>query len=120
MPKTNRLWGDSIWVDVCMLYESISVYSFPFGGNLLILTPVYVVLVHNLLKRTFSSRYLWIAMLSVLGAATIKVKSVPSGDVWIGFGLTQAAGISFAFGQVAYRDWKKETHRWSTNQSLVS
>ena len=27
-------------------------------------------------------------MLSVLGAATIKVKSVPSGDIWIGFGLT--------------------------------
>ena len=72
-----------------------------------ILTPVYVVLIHNLLKRTFSSRYLWIAMLSVLGAATIKVKSVPSGDIWIGFGLMQAAGISFAFGQVAYRDWKK-------------
>ena len=46
-------------------------------------------------------------MLSVLGAATIKVKSVPSGDIWIGFGLMQAAGICFAFGQVAYRDWKK-------------
>ena len=72
-----------------------------------ILTPVYVVLVHNLLKRTFSSRYLWIAILSVLGAATIKVKSVPSGDIWVGFGLLQAAGISFAFGQVAYRDWKR-------------
>ena len=72
-----------------------------------ILTPVYVVLIHNLFKRTFSSRYLWIAMLSVLGAATIKVKSVPSGDIWIGFVLMQAAGISFAFGQVAYRDWKR-------------
>ena len=72
-----------------------------------ILTPVYVVLIHNLLKRTFSSRYLWIAILSVLGAAAIKVKSVPSGDIWIGFGLMQAAGISFAFGQVAYRNWKK-------------
>ena len=72
-----------------------------------ILTPVYVVLIHNLLKRTFSSRYLWIAILSVLGAAAIKVKSVPSGDIWIGFGLMQVAGISFAFGQVAYRNWKK-------------
>ena len=82
-----------------------------------ILTPVYVVLIHNLLKRTFSSRYLWIAMLSVLGAATIKVKSVPSGDIWIGFGLMQAAGISFAFGQVAYRDWKKENTN-VTDQSV--
>ena len=35
MAKTNCLWGDSIWIDVCMLHESISVYSFPFGGDLL-------------------------------------------------------------------------------------
>lgn len=72
-----------------------------------ILTPVYVVLIHDLMKRTFFNRYIWVALLSVLGAASIKVKSVPSGDIWIGFGLMQAAGITFAFGQVAYRDWKK-------------
>lgn len=72
-----------------------------------ILTPVYVVLIHDLLKRTFFNRYIWVALLSVLGAASIKVKSVPDGDIWIGFGLMQAAGIAFAFGQVAYRNWKK-------------
>ena len=71
-----------------------------------ILTPVYVVLIHDLRQRKFSSRYFLIAFLSVLGAASIKAKSVPSGDIWIGFGLMQAAGISFAFGQIAYRDWK--------------
>ena len=72
-----------------------------------ILTPVYVVLIHNLMKRTFLNRYIWVALLSVLGAASIKVKSVPDGDIWIGFGLMQVAGIAFAFGQVAYRNWKK-------------
>ncbi len=72
-----------------------------------ILTPVYVVLIHDLMKRTFFNSYIWVALLSVLGAASIKVKSVPSGDIWIGFGLMQAAGIAFAFGQVAYRNWKK-------------
>ena len=72
-----------------------------------ILTPVYVVLIHDLMKRTFFNRYIWVALLSVLGAASIKVKSVPSGDIWIGFGLMQASGYYFAFGQVAYRDWKK-------------
>ena len=72
-----------------------------------ILTPVYVVLIHNLMKRTFFNSYIWVALLSVLGAASIKVKSVPDGDIWIGFGLMQAAGIAFAFGQVAYRNWKK-------------
>ena len=72
-----------------------------------ILTPVYVVFIHDLMKRTFFNSYIWVALLSVLGAASIKVKSVPSGDTWIGFGLMQAAGIAFAFGQVAYRNWKK-------------
>ncbi|MBT5915015.1 MAG: EamA family transporter, partial [Opitutae bacterium] len=36
----------------------------------------------------------------------IKAKAVPSGDIWIGFMLMQGAGLAFAFGQVAYRDWK--------------
>jgi drug/metabolite transporter (DMT)-like permease len=72
-----------------------------------ILTPVYVVLIHDLRRRTFSKHYLWVAILSVLGAASIKAKTLPSGDIWTGFGLMQAAGIAFAFGQVAYRDWKR-------------
>ena len=72
-----------------------------------ILTPVYVVILHDLRQRTFSSRYLLAALLSVLGAAAIKAKTIPTGDFWIGFGLMQVAGIAFAYGQVAYRDWKQ-------------
>ena len=45
-------------------------------------------------------------MLSVIGAAIIRVKGVPLEDIWIGFGLMQLAGIAFAFGQVSYRKWK--------------
>jgi drug/metabolite transporter (DMT)-like permease len=72
-----------------------------------ILTPVYVVILHDLRQRTFSYRYLVAALLSVLGAAAIKAKTIPTGDFWIGFGLMQVAGIAFAYGQVAYRDWKR-------------
>jgi drug/metabolite transporter (DMT)-like permease len=72
-----------------------------------ILTPVYVVILHDLRQRTVSSRYLVAALLSVLGAAAIKAKTIPTGDFWIGFGLMQVAGIAFAYGQVAYRDWKR-------------
>ena len=71
-----------------------------------ILTPVYVVFIHDLQKRVFSRRYLWIAVLSVLGAATIKAETMPTGDIWMGFLLMQVAGAAFAFGQVAYREWK--------------
>ena len=72
-----------------------------------ILTPVYVVILHDLRQRTFSARYLVAALLSVLGAAAIKAKTIPTGDFWIGFGLRQVAGIAFAYGQIAYRDWKR-------------
>lgn len=71
-----------------------------------ILTPLYVVLINDARQKQFSGRYLLAALLSVLGAASIKAKSMPSGDFWTGFGLMQIAGISFAYGQVAYRDWK--------------
>ncbi|MCH2035393.1 MAG: EamA family transporter, partial [Puniceicoccaceae bacterium] len=53
-----------------------------------------------------SPRYLLAATFSVMGAAIIKVQGTPSGDIWIGFALMQVAGISFAYGQIAYRDWK--------------
>ena len=71
-----------------------------------ILTPLYVVLIHDLRQRAFSKRYLFSAILSVLGAAILKAKELPSGDFWTGFVLMQCAGISFAYGQVRYREWK--------------
>ena len=73
-----------------------------------ILTPVYVVLIHDLRTRQLSYRYFLAALLSVSGAAAIKIQGVPSGAIWIGFALMQLAGVSFAFGQIAYRDWKHE------------
>ena len=73
-----------------------------------VLTPFYVVLIHDARQRQFSPRYLLAAILSVLGAAIIKAKGTPSGDIWIGFALMQLAGLAFAYGQVAYRDWKRK------------
>ena len=72
-----------------------------------IMTPVYVVLINDFRKRQFSYSHLLAAALSVCGAATIRVKGMPSGDIWLGFILMQIAGLSFAFGQIAYRDWKQ-------------
>ncbi len=73
-----------------------------------ITTPIYVVLIHNFRQKRFSKKLILVALLSVVGAGIIKAQSVPSGDIWMGFSLMQGAGVSFAFGQVAYRDWKKE------------
>ncbi|MGJ8652819.1 MAG: EamA family transporter [Opitutaceae bacterium] len=71
-----------------------------------VMTPVYVVLIHDLRQRRWTARYLVAAALSVIGAAIIKAKGGDSETLWIGFGLMQIAGLAFAFGQVYYRDWK--------------
>ena len=84
-----------------------------------ILTPVYVVLINDIRQRKFSWRYLLVAILSVLGAGVIKAKVVPSGDIWTGFMLMQGAGLAFAFGQVAYRDWK-HNHQQINDRNVFS
>lgn len=71
-----------------------------------ILTPVYVVLINDLSRFRFHPLYLLVALLSVGGAAVIKMKGGASGSVWTGFGLMQVAGVAFAFGQVYYRNWR--------------
>ena len=73
-----------------------------------IFTPLYVVLIHDLRNRQFSPRFLLAATLSVSGAAVIKMQGLTSGHFWLGFFLMQVAGIAFAFGQIAYRDWKQK------------
>ena len=71
-----------------------------------IFTPVYVVVIHSLRNQFFSCRYLVAAILAIMGAGAIKAESIPTGDFWVGFGLMQLANLSFAYGQVAYREWK--------------
>jgi drug/metabolite transporter (DMT)-like permease len=72
-----------------------------------ILTPLYVVLIHDLRQRQFHRKYLYAALLSILGAAIIKAQPGASGSIWMGFALMQIAGLAFGFGQVYYRDWKR-------------
>jgi drug/metabolite transporter (DMT)-like permease len=81
-----------------------------------ILTPLYVVLIHDLRKRQFHRRYLYAALLSIAGAAVIKAKSGADGSVWIGFALMQVAGLAFGFGQVYYRDWKLQHPKTADHQ----
>jgi drug/metabolite transporter (DMT)-like permease len=72
-----------------------------------VLTPLYIVIINDLRQRCFTPWYLLAAILSILGAAVIKIGKVDSSEIWLGFGLMQIANIAFAFGQVYYRDWKR-------------
>ena len=73
-----------------------------------VLTPLYIVIMNDLRVRSFTPWYLLAAIISVLGAAIIKMGSINDTDIWLGFGLMQIANMAFAFGQIYYRDWKKE------------
>ncbi|EDY80651.1 Integral membrane protein DUF6 [Verrucomicrobiia bacterium DG1235] len=70
-----------------------------------VLTPLYIVLAHHLINRSWQWSLLGCALLSITGAVVIKY-SQPSGSFWIGFGLMQIANISFGLGQLLYRSWR--------------
>jgi drug/metabolite transporter (DMT)-like permease len=72
-----------------------------------VLTPLYIVIINDLRQRCFTPWYLLATLLSVFGAAVIKMGNTDSNDIWLGFGLMQISNMAFAFGQVYYRDWKR-------------
>jgi len=86
----------------CFYYHSFLYLTVPEVLLFTVLTPVYVTLLYDALKRRFSAWYLVTAALAVLGAAVIKFSAV-SPDFMIGFLITQGANLCFAIGQVGYK-----------------
>jgi drug/metabolite transporter (DMT)-like permease len=72
-----------------------------------VFTPLYIVIINDLRQRCFTPWYLVATLLSVFGAAVIKMENIDSSEIWLGFCLMQIANMAFAFGQVYYRDWKQ-------------
>jgi drug/metabolite transporter (DMT)-like permease len=73
-----------------------------------VFTPLYIVIINDLRQRCFTPWYLVATLLSVFGAAVIKIDNIDSSEIWLGFFLMQIANMAFAFGQVYYRDWKQD------------
>lgn len=70
-----------------------------------VLTPLYIALGYDVLRRRWRWQLLGCALLSVAGAVVIKFAE-PEGSFWIGFGLMQLANIAFGLGQLLYREWR--------------
>lgn len=68
-----------------------------------IFTPIYVIAWDDLRARSFRPHNLALAALAVVGAGLIQYRGTDARDLWIGVGLTQAANLCFAIGQVEYR-----------------
>lgn len=68
-----------------------------------VITPLYVTLIYDLLKRQHLQRsYVLSALLAVLGAVIIRYDHL-SEHFWLGLLLVQAANLCFAIGQVGYK-----------------
>lgn len=73
-----------------------------------VLTPLYVALLRDVGRRRFHPRTLLFALLAVGAALLARAGEETSWRLaWRGFLLMQGSNLCFAFGQVAYRRWRK-------------
>ncbi|UTW07196.1 carboxylate/amino acid/amine transporter [Pseudomonas benzenivorans] len=86
---------------VC-LYLSFSMLSVPEVLLFTVLTPLYVTLIEDALRRRFNPMALLAALVAVAGAALIRYDQVDAG-YYTGFALLQVANATFAAGQVLYK-----------------
>jgi drug/metabolite transporter (DMT)-like permease len=69
-----------------------------------ILTPIYIALINNFMRRHFYWLPVLTALLAVAGAAVVEQASLSQGGVVLGFLIVQVSNICFAFGQVYYKE----------------
>lgn len=68
-----------------------------------ILTPIYINVINDLIKKKFHFIYLLTAILSIFGALIIVNHEITSQNIIYGFLLIQFSNLCFAFGQVYYK-----------------
>lgn len=83
-------------------YKSFMFLSVPEVLLFTILTPLYITLYYDFLKKKFTPMYLVSVSLAVIGAFVIRYEGI-NGDFLVGFLLVQAANLCFAVGQISYK-----------------
>ncbi|MCF6269889.1 MAG: EamA family transporter [Melioribacteraceae bacterium] len=106
--KRNLLWLLLIGaIQYGIMYVSY-IYAFQFLQAyevvlFTILTPIYVVVVNDLIQKKLHLLFYLTSLLSLFGAAIAVWQNITSDKLIIGFVLMQISNISFAFGQVFYK-----------------
>ena len=110
--KLAGIGAVQIGVMYILLYHAFLFLSVPEVLLFTIFTPLYITLLDEMFINRSPIPALWwvAAALSVVGAAVIRYAQ-PSGDFWFGFLLIQAANLTFAAGQVAYKRFAKNNPR---------
>lgn len=68
-----------------------------------IFTPLYIVIIEDVLENKFNPVYLLTAAVAVAGTWIIKGQELLTPDIFKGFLLVQVSNLCFALGQVTYR-----------------
>ncbi len=72
-----------------------------------IMTPLYVAALHSRRNRRFPPGLFAAALGALAGAALVERWSVDRGAFWTAFLVMQVSNLAFAWGQLAYRDWRR-------------
>lgn len=91
---------------ICYIYAFQFLYAYEIV-LFTILTPIYVVVINDLIQKRFHLLFYLTSMLSLFGAVIVVWQNITSEELIIGFILMQISNISFAFGQVYYKKLMK-------------
>lgn len=72
------------------------------------MTPLYVVIIHDVLQKKFVAKHILLALGAVCGGVVIYHQSVSTTEVLKGFIFVQLADICFALGQVSYKQLRTQ------------
>ncbi|HCC49372.1 MAG TPA: EamA family transporter [Elusimicrobia bacterium] len=72
-----------------------------------ILTPLYVAMIHSRRAGRAPAGLYAAAAAALLGAALAERWAADSRTFWSAFAVMQVSNLAFAWGQVAYRDWRR-------------
>lgn len=89
-----------MYVTYILSYQYLKAYQVALFT---IFTPLYVTLINDILHKKFHFRFLFSAVISVLGTAVIVFDQFSDWNLRMGFVLVQVSNIAFAFGQIYYR-----------------
>jgi drug/metabolite transporter (DMT)-like permease len=73
-----------------------------------VMTPLYVAGIHAYRRRRMPPGLFAGALAALLGAALVERWQVDRRTFWAAFAVMQISNAAFAWGQVAYKDWRKE------------
>jgi carboxylate/amino acid/amine transporter len=100
--RLAAIGGIQLGLMYAFFFNSFAYLSVAEVALFTIFTPLWIVLLDDLLERRLQIMTLLAALLAVLAAAWMRVTSV-EGEWLTGFALVQGANLCFAIGQVSYR-----------------